>query len=316
MLTQPSSLISAEYLGEPTNTGFTHLAFGLTLQSDFPIPELPIAPQATITEPVVVQLQPGDLRDHVPEALLEQPIGFQIQAQSAVVYLNGVGVFLVKDGNHVTVIPAPHAPGLQVRQALIGIVMALVLHQRNYLVLHGSAVSIEGKAVIFLADSGEGKSSMAAALYAQGYPLLTDDLAAIDLTETARVAIAATPIKLYPEMAQRLKINAPSQVLPHKHLYQINVQPDLGPQPLHRIFILGSAPQFAVAPPLPLPQAITELMRFSGLKAILPTRDAAHFTQCAALAQVCPIQSLQRPRDLSQLSKIAAQIAQEMAHDR
>ncbi|MGF1601043.1 MAG: hypothetical protein ACFCU8_03325 [Thermosynechococcaceae cyanobacterium] len=316
MLTQSSSLISSEYLGEPTQTGFAHVAFGLTLQSDFPIPELPIAPQATASEPVVVRLQPGDLRDHIPEALLEQPIGFQIKDQSAVVYLNGVGVFLVNGGNHVTVIPAVHAPELQVRQALMGIVMALVLHQRNYLVLHGSAVSIEGKAIIFLADSGEGKSSMAAALYAQGYPLLTDDLTAIDLAGAARVAIAATPIKLYPEMAQLLKIDDPSQALPNKHLYQINVQPDLGPQPLHRIFILGSAPTFAVAPPLPLPQAITELMRFSGLKAILPARDAAHFSQCAALAQACPIQELKRPRDVSQLSKIAAQIAQEIAYDR
>jgi hypothetical protein len=315
VLTQSSAPLSVDRWvhSAPAEGYFAHLAFGLTLHANFPIPELPPAPHAGTTEPVVIQLQAGDLRDYVPEALLEQPIGFQIQTQAAVVYLKDVGVFLLHNGNQVTVIPSPQAPFVQVRQALMGIVMALLLHQRNYLVLHGSAVSIEGKAVVFLADSGEGKSSMAAALYAQGHPLLTDDLTAIDLTGNARVEIAGTPIKLYPEMAQLLNITAPSQPLPHKHLYQINVQPDLGAQSLHRIYILGSGPQLAVTQPLPLPKAITELMRFSGLKAILPPRDRVHFSQCAALAQACPLQHLKRPRDLAQLANIAAQIAEDIA---
>lgn len=42
-------------------------------------------------------------------------------------------------------------------------------------VLHGSGVVINGKAVVFLGESGSGKSTIAVKLASVGYPLLTDD---------------------------------------------------------------------------------------------------------------------------------------------
>ena len=46
------------------------------------------------------------------------------------------------------------------RLCILGPGFAVLLHQRNYLILHASAVSVEGEAVIFLGNSGDGKSTM------------------------------------------------------------------------------------------------------------------------------------------------------------
>lgn len=62
---------------------------------------------------------------------------------------------------------------------LLGQVFAFVLHVRGLACLHASAASVEGQAVLFLGDSGAGKSSTVAALAERGCPVLTDDVSAI-----------------------------------------------------------------------------------------------------------------------------------------
>ena len=57
---------------------------------------------------------------------------------------------------------------------------ALLRHLRGQLSLHASAVSIEGRAAVFIGASGSGKSTFAAYLGGRGYAMLADDVAHID----------------------------------------------------------------------------------------------------------------------------------------
>ncbi len=66
---------------------------------------------------------------------------------------------------------------------LLGPVMALLLHQRGFLVLHGSAVKTNNGAIAFLGHRTFGKSTTAINLYKKGYPLITDDILAIKFDE-------------------------------------------------------------------------------------------------------------------------------------
>lgn len=61
------------------------------------------------------------------------------------------------------------------RHLFLDQVLPLMMAARGETVLHGSAVAIQGKAVVFLGTSGAGKSTIAVKLASLGYPLLTDD---------------------------------------------------------------------------------------------------------------------------------------------
>jgi len=66
--------------------------------------------------------------------------------------------------------------------------------QERYHILHAGGVEIEGKAVLFLAPSFGGKSTLIDYLHAQGYRLLGDDSVAIDVRDgMSPCAVASYP---------------------------------------------------------------------------------------------------------------------------
>ena len=63
---------------------------------------------------------------------------------------------------------------------LSGTVTAYLLSAEGGLVLHASAVEVDGKAVAFVGLSGQGKTTVATLLCTEGYPLVTDDVLPVD----------------------------------------------------------------------------------------------------------------------------------------
>jgi hypothetical protein len=62
---------------------------------------------------------------------------------------------------------------------LVGPVLGLLLRLRGVLTLHASAVVVKGYAVAIAGPAGAGKSTTAAAFAQRGFPLLSDDIAAL-----------------------------------------------------------------------------------------------------------------------------------------
>jgi hypothetical protein len=58
---------------------------------------------------------------------------------------------------------------------VIGSGFGLLTHQQSRCIMHGSAVAVGGKAMLFCGPSGAGKSTLAAALVAQGFGHVADD---------------------------------------------------------------------------------------------------------------------------------------------
>ncbi|MBD2577737.1 hypothetical protein [Oscillatoria sp. FACHB-1406] len=67
---------------------------------------------------------------------------------------------------------------------LLGPVLGFVLRLRGTTCLHASAAVVGERAIAFLGPPGAGKSTLAAAFAQRGYKVLTDDVAALDATET------------------------------------------------------------------------------------------------------------------------------------
>ncbi|MGH3997670.1 MAG: hypothetical protein ACRDTJ_09440, partial [Pseudonocardiaceae bacterium] len=104
-------------------------------------------------------------------------------------------------------------PGL-VPVLAAGTLLAVHLKLRHELVLHASAVQLDGHAVAFVGSSGMGKSTLAAVLSRNGCGLVTDDVLRVDLTDTAvvRVYPGSTESRLRMS-ARQLADTAPSDAV-------------------------------------------------------------------------------------------------------
>src|SRR3990167_5655587 len=87
---------------------------------------------------------------------------------------------------------------------LLGTIMAYYLQYHGYLVLHGSAVLMNNRAVIFSGPSGVGKSTLAHACVRKGYNLITDDLVVIKRNERGHYGMLPGPaqVKLWKDAMQ------------------------------------------------------------------------------------------------------------------
>lgn len=101
-------------------------------------------------------------------------------------------VTIDRERKTITVHRSPHAdPGL-ISIFLGGSVLAHVLTAEGLLVLHASAVEVEGRAVAILGPSGTGKSTLAALLCAAGAGLVADDVLRVDATDSGPVCFPGT----------------------------------------------------------------------------------------------------------------------------
>jgi hypothetical protein len=87
---------------------------------------------------------------------------------------------------------------------LLGVVLACWLERQGIPALHASAVAVGGRAAAFLSTAGGGKSSIAASLMQEGYPLLTDDILAVERVGGVYLGHLGYPqIRMWPEQARR-----------------------------------------------------------------------------------------------------------------
>jgi hypothetical protein len=91
------------------------------------------------------------------------------------VTIDGVARYLVT-GDVIDVEPLDGSNAGDVRAFLLGTVFGTLCHLRGILPLHASAIAVRDGSIAFAGNSGDGKSTMAAALNRHGYPIVADDV--------------------------------------------------------------------------------------------------------------------------------------------
>lgn len=225
----------------------------------------------------------------------------------------GLGSFKISDGKQVTV--NPHQPVCldTLRQSLLGLVMAVVLLQRGYIVLHGSSVVIGEKAVLFLGNKGEGKSTLAAWLLAQGHSLLSDDVCALTADSGSHLTLAPSypAMRLNPDALHHLG-HAPTSYprvhpLAEKRVRDVDHNFCPTPRPVAAICVLKTAEtqQLRKLHGVEAVQAILPHMimgRFPDDDSSLMTRET--FLQTTQVVNSLDIYQLTRPRNLDLLPEV------------
>lgn len=141
-------------------------------------------------EPDILITFPVEIPSELPERLCSNAFEDNYQR----LYWPFLGAAEIRANRHVLLTPKKNVDCSMFALAIIGPVMALLLHQREFLTLHASCVAVTGRAVSFLGDKGAGKSTMAAALIAAGHSLVADDITAVSSEDNCDVCRHAYPL--------------------------------------------------------------------------------------------------------------------------
>lgn len=292
-----------------------YFAYGLGICSEFSLPELSAG-----KEKKDIEIKQGKLDNFLRS--IARSDGCLYATDSEVYhYYADVGSFFVRQGQEIIVDPAPSADERLLRLYLLGRIFGALLHQRGLLILHGSAVAVDGEAVAFLGNSGSGKSTAAASLIIKGYPMVADDLVAIDASGARPMVHPAFPqLKLWPDAAESLGYNIDTmpRISPKKTKRAANLDSEFLPDalPLRRIYILEKGEPTEILL-LGRKDSMIELVHYSYAKRSLAAgaNRSTHFLNCAKVASSVPVCRLIRPWDLSSFGILASKVVEDIERE-
>ena len=177
--------------------------YGLTVDSEVPLPDLGPAIAAGGAADVVIRVGP---LDPPPAGATALPLGLWRADDQVGFVVPGTGSFLVRDGREIVVDADPDADPAAVRLYLLGTAMGALMMQRGHLVLHGNAFRVGDSAAVVVGRSGAGKSTLAAELQRRGLDVLADDVVPVD--PEGRALPGYPRIKLWGDAVARLGVDA------------------------------------------------------------------------------------------------------------
>lgn len=228
------------------------------------------------------------------------------------------------DASKVTCSPAPGVSEETSEHLFLNQVLPLVLSKRGKLVFHASAVEVPEGAIAFLAETGRGKSTLAASFALHGYRFLTDDGLVVESDGDGYQVMPSHPsIRLWKD-SQKMLADPDARTAPPLH-FTSKVRFLAGEglahcdqtRPLRRAYFLGDgSAQEIVFRRLCASEALIEWVKHSFL---LDVEDRSmvgrHFDQVAKLANRVPCYHLDYPRRFEDLGCLRQSILEHAMCD-
>ena len=224
---------------------YRYQVFGLSIDSDLEFSELPLRLGSNPDVKIHAGIVPTNL-----ENVEKRGKQFQINRDQCLFFYPKIGSFLVNGGNELVYSILQDADLDIVRLILMGPLLSDLLLRRGMILLHASAVLVEGQAWLFAGPSGVGKSTTAAILAGDGQKLISDDVSVIQFSqdEVPQVYESSPGIKLWEDSFQHLigslpvikkKLVGKKLDTYEKHVYIFDKQISPSAYPISKIFFLG-----------------------------------------------------------------------------
>ena len=312
------------------NSQCNYHLYGLCFTSQWPIP----CPQAEASSIAEVELFEGSLplfseaerNARIDPVSTERSYYGRLSDGAEYVRWNRLFEFVISaDGRSVASRPLAEASWEAFETYLLGQVLSYSLIKLGIEPLHATVLVVDGEAVVFIGDTGYGKSSLAAAFLQAGDSLLTDDLLVIKQNGESFLAYPGPPrIKLFPEVAQaflgRTAAGAPMNPYTRKLVIPLGAgQSWRTPTPIRAIYVLGqpaaeSRSSRIVIVNRPQFQAFLDLISNTyNTDVTHPRRLAQQFAVAAKISASIPFKSLTYPPDLSQLANVVEAIREDLS---
>ena len=250
---------------------------------------------------------PDRLQNPVTRGIL-----YQAAAGQFFLNINNVARYLVSDGCEILIDPAPHADFDTIQRFLFTSVFGALLHQRNILLLHASAIVTAAGAVVFAGLSGSGKSTVACAFHRRGYPVLADELCAINTVDSPSVAPGMPFLMLWADALEGLHLKRPGlkPARPGLEKYVLPLGDGFATSatPLHAVYILeASNSRLSVPTPIKGLQKIELLIRNTYRPHFIAhmKHEGEHLRQITEVASSARVRRINRPRGSCQADELA-----------
>ena len=251
--------------------------------------------------------------------------GFYRRGQNFLLRFPDLADFEVSaDGQHVSCWPAPNISENTLQHLYLNQVLPLALSKRGKQVFHASAIATPVGAVAFMAESGRGKSTLAACFATSGYRFLTDDSLLLEESECGYAVLPSHPsIRLWDDSREALisedAEQAPAvQYTPKARiLFGGSMAFCEEAQPLRRVYFLGDgrATQLTFQR-MPPSLALISLVKNTFLLDI-DTRQtlATHFDQLTKMVAMPIYYELDYPRRFEDLPSIRQAIVAHVMNE-
>lgn len=282
---------------------FSYRAYGLGVQSDFPLPEL-----VEHSGPTQVAVRLGRLDPRLFGLDLTRR-NYAVGKEEACFFWKELGGFHISCRGEIRVDPREGGEDRLLRLLIMNQAMGILLYQRGYFLLHASCVAVEGQALVFAGQSHWGKSTLAAALYLRGHPFVADDMTAILVQPGGAMVLPGFPeAKLWPDSLRMFGWEPDDfpRLDRHEEKRACRLPRRFSTEalPLKRIYILSDGDESDIKPLSPSETFVQLVTHSYAAESLREVRPASHFEQCRMLASTVPVFRLVHGRDWSKLSDL------------
>lgn len=158
-------------------------AFGVSLGSEFPLPELVASDRAP-----EVWIRRGPVDEWQGDATIRYGERFRIRGQEWMIrFQRLLFAALIRDGRFIQVEADPVHDAISTLH-ILGSCTGALLFQRGLVPLHGNTIATPQGAATFVGRIGAGKSATTMAMLGRGYRLVADDISAVSFEAGKRTS--------------------------------------------------------------------------------------------------------------------------------
>lgn len=231
-----------------------------------------------------------------------------------------LSVDVFADGS-LSVCSAPDVPSITVDHFIADQVIPRLLAHEGSFIIHAGAVSFQGTTLIFMGNSGFGKSTLASSFEGAGHILLGDDAMIISTLNTVPHTRAVYPsLRLFPDSVDALMLGdrTAGAVAHFADKKRMDVAVDrLGadvPLPVKAVFSLGEAAcEITIRRLTASESCITFLESSFALDPSDTTEAQARLNDASTLARHVPAFKIFYPRDYAKLPEVRQAILDQVA---